>query len=332
MLVHKRFILDWMKDVADRAKTLGKTLLAFSHYPALDPLDDTRLDELALLGRTSLMGRIPEPDVGEALIAAGIRVHFSGHLHVNDTARQASANGTLINVAVPSLVAFPPAYKIVQAEAGQLAIETVGIGNMALDDTIMDRYRIEVERSGISGGRLLAASDYGALLSAHLGHLVGRRYLKREWPQHLVRAVRELTLYDLAALSSLDRPLAFDDLLAALPSLRDNQNTRQRLTISAAEHGVDIEALSQIPVVSLLEDWYRVRMGSDLGLDVVGRNHLASYRFVAGLYAGQDVEEGSVQAAFGRLLRMLEKFITGLPSRNFVIDLASGAIDAVDIS
>ena len=59
MLKHKRFVLDWAKDVAARAKREGKQLLAFSHYPMLDMLNGTADDELALIGRTSSIERTP---------------------------------------------------------------------------------------------------------------------------------------------------------------------------------------------------------------------------------------------------------------------------------
>ena len=54
MLKHKRFVLDWAKDVAARAKREGKQLLAFSHYPMLDMLNGTADDELALYRQDKL--------------------------------------------------------------------------------------------------------------------------------------------------------------------------------------------------------------------------------------------------------------------------------------
>ena len=50
MLRHKPFVLDWMAEVARRARRLEKRLLPFSHYPALDTLGETHADEVALFG------------------------------------------------------------------------------------------------------------------------------------------------------------------------------------------------------------------------------------------------------------------------------------------
>ena len=60
MLRHKPFVLDWMAEVAARARAgAPKRLLAFSHYPALDPLGPARDDERALFGETGLARRAP---------------------------------------------------------------------------------------------------------------------------------------------------------------------------------------------------------------------------------------------------------------------------------
>jgi len=327
MLVHKRFILDWIRSVTDRARTMGKTVIAFSHYPVLDPLDGTRNDELAVLGQTSLMGRIPELEVGHALINAGVRLHFSGHLHVNDTARLRNADGFLFNVSVPSLVAFPGAYKIVRIEPNRLHIETISIDDMALDASIISQYAAEVEREKINPGALLSAVNYGDFLSKHLAHLVGRRFLRREWPEALAEAVKTLGLLDLAALALVERPIsacALADIKAAIADC----DIQQQLAISATGHGLDPVSLSRIDVMTFLGDWYRVRMGSELGLHAITAPRLAAYKWVSGIYARRidTMAFGSIQESLGRLFRMFDCFISGLPSRNFAIDLTTGEI------
>jgi 3',5'-cyclic AMP phosphodiesterase CpdA len=328
MLIQKRFILDWIRDVSAQASKHGKTLIAFSHYPAVDPLDDTRDDELALLGQTSLLGRLPDRGVGEALIRAGINVHFSGHLHVNDTARLRNAGGFLVNVSVPSLVAFPAAYKILRIEPEQLTIETVGIGDMPLDEELMAVYRAEAARSGIDAHGMITANSYGAFLYEHLGHLVGRRYLRREWPEELAREVSELTLFDLAVLALDVEPCA-PNLAATLRAASCNPDIRTRLAVFAGDLGVSWPELQEIPVLTFLGDWYRARMGSDLGFEAIASGNLPAYRLLASLFASRKTEHDSAEATFGRLLRMFERFISGLPSRNFTIDLATGNIEAL---
>ncbi len=101
LLKHKAFLLSWIADLTARANASGKRLVVFSHYPVLDPLDGTREEEMALIGPTETTGRIPRAEVGAALMAAGVRLHLSGHLHVNDTACLRADGRSLVNVAVP---------------------------------------------------------------------------------------------------------------------------------------------------------------------------------------------------------------------------------------
>jgi len=184
MLAHKAFILHWMRDVADRAARHGKRLLTFSHYPVLDPFAASRAAERALLGDTPLMRRSPGPMVAAAVADTGIGVHFSGHQHLNATTRFADAAHWLVNVAVPSLAAFPAAYKIVTLNDA-VQVETVAIGDMPMP--------ADMPYPGVLAGH----ATYGGFLAAHARNLVARRHLRREWPADLAAAVPGLTLADM---------------------------------------------------------------------------------------------------------------------------------------
>lgn len=330
MLVHKRFVLDWMADVSRRARLEGKCLLAFSHYPVLDPLDETIDDEVALLGATGMSERIPQAAVAEALIAAGIDIHFSGHLHVNDTAQYRIGERFLTNIAMPSLVAFPGAYKVLTIDGSHLDIETVSIDTMPLDDGLRHAYRLEVVPSRLEAGGMLEVGDYGGFLFEHLGHLVGRRYLKREWPKNIAAMIRGLDLADLATLGLIEEPVAAVDAMAAIAAARDDTGLQQRLAARLIEHGADISLLRGISALAFLADWYRVRMGSELALDWISAQKIASYQAVGRLFADCGGHEpGAVQTQFTLIFRMFTKYISGLPSRNFSIDRTSGAIEPI---
>lgn len=319
MLTHKPFILNWMKDVALRAQARGKRLLTFSHYPVLDPLDGTGLDEQALLGLTGLTGRIPEPAVGRAMIECGIATLFSGHLHVNDTARYRERDRYLINVSVPSLVAFPSAYKIVDIRESTLEIETVEIADMALNPRVLEGYRREISQTGLSAKRLANCSDYGDFLNAHIGHLVARRHLKRDWPQDLARVFHSTTLADLAAIALTEAPKVPDDL----DMLRTGAAAA---AIAEAEvlAGLDRGRLAEIHSLSFLRDWYRLRMGSDIAIERLLPDDLRAYRLVAGLFAGRTAAGDSIQGRLALVFMIFTKYLTGLPSHRFSIDLQTG--------
>jgi 3',5'-cyclic AMP phosphodiesterase CpdA len=327
MLRHKQFIFDWMRDVADRANRLGKCLLAFSHYPAIDPLDDTLGDELALLGPTSFSDRIPVPDVARALMDVGINIHFSGHLHVNDTARVQRDDAYLVNIGMPSLVAFPCAYKIITPDEEYLHVETVSVGDMPLDPALLGLYRTEVSRTGLKTGKMLEAGDYGTFLYEHLGHLVGRRFLKREWPRDLVSLLQTLSLADVALLATEQHAVPVSAAVSAVERLRLALQGPARLQGMFNGDEVTLAAMASVSMLSFLADWYRLRMGSELALDWIDDERLALYAAVVALYRKGPWEgKGGLQARFSLLFRMYGKFISGLPSRNFRIDLSTGSI------
>ncbi|MCD7109238.1 metallophosphoesterase [Rhizobium sp. DKSPLA3] len=311
MLVHKRHVIDWMADVGARAARLGKRLVAFSHYPALDPLDGTRAAEVALLGPTATSGRIPAEAVGEAFIAAGIALHFSGHLHVNDTARMRRGSGFLVNVAVPSLVGFPPAYKILRLGEGGAEIETVSLGEMPMDAAIGALYAAEAQHTGVKTGGMAEAVRYGDFLSAHIGHLAWRRHLKREWPAMLAALLRAATLGDLAGLAV--RPaVSMEDAVALLPAAHDRTQASQEGEPAA------------LPAIAFLGDWYRLRMASDAGLASVSPPRLRFYDRLSALYQAQAWPDGSAQGGIAAMLVLFEAYRSGLPSKDFRIDLQTG--------
>ncbi len=330
MLKHKRFVLNWAKDVAARAEREGKQLLAFSHYPMLDMLDGTAEDERALIGRTSSTERMPADSVAEAVIDAGLRVHFSGHLHVNDTARVEKDNGYLVNISVPSLVAFPPAFKVVTITQGRLEIETISLDPLPVDSAISEQYRMEIAVTGKKVGRMLDATDYGAFISEHVEQLVVHRYMRREWPKDLARIMPELNLGDLMLLSQCDLPISIADTVVLIQAERGREATVKKVEAWLVPDKMMMERLQAIPVLGMLGDWYRLRLGSEMALDRIPADRIAAYQLLIGAYAdGKPAVSGTAQASFARLFRMMGRYLSGLPSRNFRIDLRSGEVERI---
>ena len=75
------------------------------------------------------------------MAATGIGVHFSGHLHVNDTTLWRDGARILVNVAVPSTVAFPPGYKIATFEDAALHVRRVALDEVPGHDLAFAAYR-----------------------------------------------------------------------------------------------------------------------------------------------------------------------------------------------
>jgi 3',5'-cyclic AMP phosphodiesterase CpdA len=321
MLRHKAFVFDWLADVSRRAPQEGKCLLAFSHYPVLDPLDGTATDERSLLGETPMVGRIPTPAVAERLMEAGVNLHFSGHLHVNDTARVENEGGRyLVNIAVPALVAFPCAYKVLSVFEDRFEIATRQIGDMPLDPDLGRFYDREVAASGLQVAALRDARSYGTFLHAHLGHLVGRRHLKREWPRPLAEMLRTTSLADITLLSQVAHPVGLREIADAVERTdrRNLDSDVQALADACRDRGMT--------ALDFLRDWYRLRMASELALPWIAPETMEIYGRISALYGATSWEKRSAQWKIARLFSMFERYRSGLPSDRFSIDRTSGAV------
>jgi 3',5'-cyclic AMP phosphodiesterase CpdA len=282
LLDQRSYLLTWMSDVAKRARASGKQLIAFSHYPALDPLAGTSEAEVALFGATGLAGRAPSADVAKAFAKTGVPVHLSGHLHVNDTALYHDENGRFVNVAVPSPVGFPPAFKIIDVKKDVLGFRSFPLVNVPDHSIAFASYRAEAECLGEMPPAAAAASDHAAFIDAHLGELVTRRYVAREWPEDMKNFADTNTIQDL-----------LDMLGIVIPS---------------------------VPVLSLRElrvDWYRLRKGGDEAYRHISPERINFYRTLAGRLEG--IEGDGLAAKFLIFFRIMKRYLDRLPSSNFVI-------------
>ncbi|MCM2475449.1 metallophosphoesterase [Rhizobium sp. CG5] len=296
MLRLKPFIFDWIRDVSARATALGKVLLTYSHYPAISPFGDGGDGfERDLFPGGVAAQRIPQDAVAEALITAGISLHFSGHWHVRGVSRRKNANGELTNISVPSLVAFPPAFDVVSVCHDDIAVETVDISSMALDQAIVALYRRECEQAGLSEDAALSAATYGEFLSRHTKALVLHRYFPREWPAQVVAAIISMTVADLLR-DPVTRP-------------RDGADFYETVAMSEDE-------LKAIDVIGLVTDWYLIRQGGSIAMSYLGNRRIAVLRGISLLYCEKIDDEDNRAVA-----RYLATFFRSLI---FYLDRAAG--------
>ncbi len=283
VLDQRPYLLDWMTDVASRAKFGGKALLAFSHYPVLDALGGTSAEEVALFGATGLAKRAPSDAVARAFAATGVTVHVSGHLHVNDTALHPSG---FANIAAPSPVGFPAAMKIARVGGGSLSLRTIPLDHVPGHDRAFAAYRAEAKFKGRPAAAACAAASHGAFIDAHLQDLVATRYIAREWPT------------DMAAFLPDKRSA---DLLALL--------------------GVELPGSPDFAMKTLVEDWYRLRKGADAATRYIAPERLAFYRSLC--TALPDLPEDSLAGRFTAFLRIMRRHLARPPTSDFTLDLAA---------
>ena len=289
VIQHRAHLLPWMTDVAARAKAKGKHLVAFSHYPALDPLGGASAEEVALFGATGLARRAPTAAIAEAFAATGVTLHFSGHLHVNDTARHEGKAGRFANIAVSSPIGYGPGMKIVDLDAGRVEIRTETLRQVPGHDAAFAAYRTEARRAGQAEPPASTAPDHGVFLSHHLVNLVHGRYLAREWPADMVAFVQKSTVADL--LTSL---------------------------------GLSSEGAPAFSLSEFVEDWYRLRKAGELSHEDIAPERLAFYRRLVSQVPY--IEGESLAARFAILLRMMRAYIERPANRNFTLRLPDLAV------
>ena len=171
-------------------------------------------------------------------------------------------------------------------------------------------------------------TDYGEFLAQHVSQLVVHRYLRREWPKDLAHIMPQLNLGDLLILGQCEQPIVVEDAVALIHAERGRSGTMAVAQGLLRARDMTLDGLDAIPLLDLLGDWYRLRLGSEMALARIPAERLAAYRLLIDLYAGSAaVETGGAQESFARMLRMMDRYLSGLPSRNFAVDLATGALE-----
>ncbi|MUO80707.1 metallophosphoesterase [Agrobacterium vitis] len=272
VLAERPSLLTWIEDVAERASRLAKTLLAFSHYPAL-PLALTREGNSVRAASTpDWSKRMPSPESGRRLARAGLRWHFSGHMHV---AGRVELEG-LVNIAVPSPVAYPGGYVVVTAGAEQIEIEIASLEDVSDFDAAFPAY--DVQSGDINSAcfaKVLACKTYAEFLRVHLQNLIETKHSPDDWPPEL--------------LACLDVPIGRlfreDAGLAGLP----------------VRHS---EVMSQ-PFRQMVEDYYLLRAAGRHALGDIPAERVAFYRDLAKHLSSQERVEIGLS---GEVTKFLELF------------------------
>lgn len=277
----KPFIIDWIASVSRRAQALGKTLLAFSHYPVLDPFDGATGAESTLFGETNVVRRTPRKAVEDALLQAGLSVHFSGHLHVEGVTRRGGGDRSLTNIAVPSLVAFPPAFKVVHPSHKAIAIETVEMSALPVNTRISKGYAQEATFVGERQDTAFTAENYGTFLRGHKRALVRSRYFAKEWPAGIVNAIQD------------------QRVATVLASFGGEAGKPSGGSLSAA-----------LPMLDLIADWYCLRQGAALALPHIEPERLVLYRGLAQRFGREPKDhDGSLESFLGIFFGALGIFL-----------------------
>lgn len=302
VLKHKPFLLPWVRKVVEEAQKRHKTLVAFSHYPLVDFNDGVSESVRQMWGdRRFDLHRVPEAEVSEAFLQAGLRLHFAGHMHVNDTGIWEGKDGKhLYNIQVPSIATYVPAYKILTIESDEVfRVETVALDTVPGFDSLFPLYRAEYQSDSLKGHspvwnkEILSARTYGEFCDYQFRDLVRLRFIPRDLPESWRVCLDFTGARMLEAVSGEDKS---DDA--------DWTDWRMK---------------------DLVLDLYRLRYAERLALEDIPRTRLAVYRYLFDRARISTFRSAEVEMVKG-LGTLFLAFLNGEPCQNFVIDLKKDVI------
>ncbi|MFK7857543.1 MAG: metallophosphoesterase [Granulosicoccus sp.] len=309
VLKNRPHLLDWITDVSTRADQKGKRLVAFSHYPTIDHFADTNNNAQHLFGDNEMLRRKPDESVSEKLLAAGIQLHFSGHLHVSALSQRSMGSQSIEDCAVPSLAAFPAGYKIVHNATDKHGIDTILLSSMPLDPLLIAHYQEENAKGCDTDNAVLEASDYGEFLYRRMHSRVIHHYLHKEWPTDIALSVMGTSAADLAMFMLSDAEASDDNSSANLTSA-DSSSFTASMAISASAYGISVRMLEECSMIRLVSDWYCLRHAGCLARPFISPANVRIYQFLAESFGNLTLtEEATPKTFFTVFLGMLNTAI-----------------------
>ncbi len=374
----KGYLIDWIKSVSQRAEKFGKRVIFISHYPALnylngdgvsdpdhDPSTYDGHDFAYLLGDTSnTIKRLPKTSTGEVLAKAGVKLHFAGHMHINDTYQLSFGDNTITNIQIPSLSAYIPAYKLVSFKTDSIVeIDTVVVEDVPDYNALFPFYHYEIEYLVAEGrpisnketesfspfwGDMLEATSYRDLMRRHLMTLVRHRFFDSMSDDMKEMLSDDASLYILMVASKLPAEKAAEAVKKSklISSNNSSLDISQILNVDQAV----IDDVNQHIAASglmrgkffdetfddLLDLTYHLKNADELSLDDFGFARIPVYQVAMELISqltlpqlavGEGINESELlKARLAAMGRVFNLFIKAHPSKHFTLDLQSGVI------
>ena len=298
MITHKQHVVDWAKDVATRARAQGKRLITFGHYPMVEFYKDTNEQVAELFGDSGLdLRRRPTDEASAAAAATGVQLNFAGHLHTNDTGVFNSGDDFLVNVQVPSLAAYVPAYKLATfTDEQRIDIDTVVLRDVPRFNELFEHYAVEHDTLTAQGATMvwnrevLDAKDYRTFASWHITELTRLRFLSSNWSCEMRDMVSNLNAQQLLILSVLQTPVTLAQLrdfggfpvslagctgTQATPAATsgatrfyaDYEAARSKAAALASAQGISLESLADISGITMAADFHRLLNAGELAFE-----------------------------------------------------------------
>ncbi len=316
VLTNKKHLIEWVKNIANEAKKKNKTLIAFTHYPMLDFNDGASSEIKNLLGEKKWqLERVPQDEVAKVFSDAGIKIHFAGHMHINDTGSKKSETNFLVNIQVPSLAAYIPAYKILTIKSSdEMEIETKVLNDVPRFNELFPLYEKEflalqqAKSSTIWNKDILKATSYHEFMLFHLKELVRLRMIPNDWPKDFIEKGRKLNGEDLLFLSQ------------NLNGSEIKKELKQKKISSKVYRKWNFD--------DLILDLYKFQSADELAKRDIPKERLEQYKTLEELFAENNSQDLFIQQ-LKSLFKILSHLSNGEPSDHFKIDFKEKSIQNI---
>ncbi|KAF2507274.1 metallophosphoesterase family protein [Flavobacterium foetidum] len=338
VLTNKKHLIKWVQDISAAAKLHGKTLVAFSHFPMIDFNDDASAEIKELLGPNKWqLNRVPVEEVAQVFADAGLKIHFGGHMHINDTGVRTTPKGnTLVNVQTPSLAAYIPAYKLLTIQKDNLIdIQTITIDDVPRFDELFDLYKMEYDFLKSQNDKdiwnidILKTKSYHDFTDFHLRELVRLRFLRDDWPSAFKDFILNVSAKDLLVLANIKADKDFDVILKNKDQFQREWNDAEMKSEQILrQNNLKKEGFNWTGN-DLLIDFYRFRSADELALADVGTQRAKEYKVLSNLFLEGSIDfskDTSLQKQIKLFLIIFNKFMHEVPADNFSVDLKTGEI------
>jgi 3',5'-cyclic AMP phosphodiesterase CpdA len=339
VLSNKKHLIKWVEEISAQARQQGKTLIAFSHFPMIDFNDDASAEIKELLGPNKWqLNRVPVEEVAQTFADAGLKIHFGGHMHINDTGVRTTAKGnTLVNIQTPSLAAYIPAYKLLTIKKDNLVdIQTITINKVKRYDELFDLYKMEYQflesqhTKDIWNKAILDTKNYHDFTDFHLKELVRLRFLSDDWPTAFKDFFLNISAQELLVLANIKSDKDFDFILKNKESSQKDWNEAEQKTNKILAQNKLKKEDFNFTGYDFLVDFYRFRSADELALTDVGETRAKQYKVLSQMFFENHKEEPSKEKPLQNQLRLFlvifNKFMHEVPADHFSVDLKTGEV------
>ena len=302
VLTNKQHLIQWVKKLAAEAKKNNKILIAFTHYPMIDFNDGATQEIKGLLGgKKWQLERVPQEEVAKVFADAGLQIHFAGHMHINDTGIRKVGDKILVNIQVPSLAAYLPAYKILTIRSrDKMEVQTEVLNEVPRFDELFPLYEKEYGALQNNTDKILWNKDilktksYHDFMLFHLKELVRLRMISDDWPKDFIEKTKNLNGEDLLLL------------------IHNKDQLKEKRIRS--------EEFKKWSFDDLLLDIYKFQSADDLAIKDIPEERLKQYQLLEDLYKEDKSKDPFIQQ-LKSVFTILSLLSHGDPADHFEIDL-----------